>query len=802
MIRHYLKIMSRFMLKNKILFTITLLSLAVGIVASMLIFLYVNYERSYDHFVENPGQVYRVIMSQYKEKQLTMQISQSPAPMGPSLKEKFPEVTDFARITDWENSVISFNEKAINVKEAYRADASLLRMLSIPLVKGDPNTALDSPLTAVVSESCARKLFGDQEPINKTIVFKSRTGDLRYTVKGVSKDRPKNSHLQFDILFSIFASTNKTRVKDNWRLFSFNSYIRVHPKTDIKNLEEKISKFVVIEKRKGKEEEMSFTLQPLGDIHLHSEGFQWEAKRGNYKTIYFLSIIGLFILLNSWFNYIIVATADSMRRAHEIGLRKVVGATRLVLVRQFLLEALLLNIFALVMALILLEITLPTFNQLFGINLSLAMLKNAGIGLPVLALFLLYTFLSGLYPAFVLSSYKPVSIMSGKLKSSVGGKLFRKALVVLQITSSIFLIIISLSVYKQVNYMISQDLKIDLDQVLLISNPTFLRLNDNVTRNGKLFVEELVQYPEIKNITSSNFPGDPYFSTMDLKKSGSTVWHEIKFGIVDYNFLDTYDLELLAGRNFSKEFSTDNKAILINEKAVELYGFQSPEKALDQILTMVGGDGRTYKIIGVVKNYHQQSLKEVIDPVGFRMNRYSAHNYLSIKLHTTDTKRALELVKAKFNEHFPGFPFEYSFADEYFDRQYQTDRKFKNMLVFLTMLAIFIACIGLWALAVFTVATRKKEIAIRKSMGASLDRILTLLSKDYVKLIAFASFIALPIGFFTAKNWLANYAYRIELGWWFFIFPVLIILLTTLITVSYHVIKIARSNPVNSLRYE
>jgi len=798
MVKNYLAIIYRNIKENKFLNLINILSLVIGMAACLLILLYVARENSYDDFHENAKDIYRLNLDIYREGKLAQRTAQVPCPLGPTMKNMFPEIKEFTRLIDWGNCIIRYKDNSLRAVDAFLAETSLLTMFSFPLVKGDPTTALDNKNDALLSESFARKLFGNEDPMGKVIIYQGRDRDIHYVIKGIFKDLPKNSHLQFDLLFSIKEVVDRPGMRDNWKTHGvFNLYLWLNPHTNVKNITAKLDELAknLVEK----DMEVHSALQPLRDIHLYSGHIQWDYTQGNYKIIYFFSILALFILIIAWTNYIIITTARSMNRAQEVGMRKVIGATRKQLIGQFLFESLLLNIFCAILALILARILLPGFNRFFGLNLSMSILTDTNVGLPLLALFLGGSILFGVYPALALSSYKPVSMIAGKLKSSAGGKLLRKVLLVFQIAAAVCLIAGAVSVYKQIDYMNKKDLGINIDQVLLVLNPTYLIVEPDILQSGERFARELQEYPEIVSVTSSNVPGDPYFTSEDVRRENSDAKYLVKFGIIDYNFLDTYGAKLVAGRNLSREFPTDKDAVLLNKEAIRLFGFESPEKALHQVLI---GDNKRYKIIGVLENYHQTSLKDAIEPICFKMHHYSPHTYLSVKLNTKNLTRAIDLIKTKYKKHFPGFPFEYLFLDEYFGRQYKVERNIGKMAGTFSLLAIFIACIGMWALAVFTVATRTKEIGIRKVVGATVSRILILLSKDFIKLIAAAHIIALPLAYFGVKKFLENYAYRIEIGWWFFLIPIGIVMLSAFLTVSYHVFKIATTNPVDSLRYE
>jgi putative ABC transport system permease protein len=793
------------MVKNKVLSLVNMLSLAIGMAAFLLIFLYVSYEKSYDDFHANADHTYRVYQYWYKEGKLTRIIPNNPSPLGPTIKDKFPEVKEFVRlIAIGDSNFVTYKDNALRVKNLYFVDPSILSVFSVTLVKGNPVTVLNEPTDALVSETYAKNLFGNQDPMDKTFIFKGPEGDMNYTIKGVFKDLPGNSHLQFDFLLSNKYLLEHKLFKDNWGRFAFKLYLLLRPKSNVTLLEEKINKHTG-EIYKGVAFKFVFALQPLKKIHLYSGHIQSDAIRGSYRTVHIFTLIALFVLIVGWLNYVIITTARAMSRAGEVGIKKVLGAARRQLIQQFLFESLLFNILAAITALILVKILLPYFNHLFGLQLGMSVLGQVTVWLPAFVLFVGGAFLSGIYPAFILSSYKPVSILAGKLKSSTSGKFLRKLLAVFQITLSVILIAATLSIYKQISYMNSQDLGINLDQVMLILNPTYMRYQDkdSVVRKGQAFVGELKKYSEIKGISSSNVPGTPYFSRDFVKTEGGIAEYHIKFAIIDSQFLDTYDARLIAGRNLSEEFSEDRggspKSILINKKAAKILGFDSPEKALHQILESAS---HKYRVVGVLEDFHHMYLKEAIEATGFEMNPYSPHQYLSIKLDTGDLSRTIDLVQLKYKKYFLDYPFEYKFARDMYDRQYQTERQFGKIFGVYAILSIFIACIGLWSLSLYAVSTRTKEIGIRKVFGATSTGIFSLISQDYVRLTLIANIIALPIAYFAAMKWLGSYAYRIEIGWWFFVVPAAITLLSALMTVSYHVYKIATSNPVDSVRYE
>jgi putative ABC transport system permease protein len=801
MIKHYLKTLFRNSRRNKLSTFINVLSIAVGLSVSLMILLYVMSENNYDSFHQNGDRIYRLRMDRYSNGKLIYQLACTPCPMGPGLKKDFPGIQDFARLRHGFNDILRCGDLVFKVPKGYSADASFMRIFSFNMVKGDRETALAEPRSAILSQSFARKFFGDEDPVGKTLV--SEVTRASYKVTGIFEDLPENSHIKFDMLKSIHRITNDPGWKNNWDDPLFILYVLLDPHAKPLEIEKKLPDFLNSYAKMEPNSHVDYFLQPLRDIYLNSEGFMWEIdKRGNLQTLYFFTLIALFILLIAWVNYINLSTAKSVERAKETGLRKVVGALRKQLIGQFLLESFVLNCVGVLVALALVALVLPYVNQSFGLSLSLALLLQSGYWILAAAVFLAGTILSGLYPAFVLSSFRPATVIMGASKygsQTAGGAILRKALVVFQFVACLLLVSGTVTVYKQISFMKNQDLGISIDNILLVSEPMFLSNQyTNFRQKGKVFADELLKHPGILAGTLSNYPGQEYQSTWTIRRQGSKESHKVKGSWIDYNFFDTYQVQLLAGRNFSPNETSDRKAVIVNEEAMKLLGFDNPQDAVGQQLVAPG----KMRIVAVAKNYHQIYLKEQISPVCFRIPDHGRMLYFSFKVDPGRIDEIIPYIKSKYSELFPGSPFDYKFLDEYYDRQYVAERQFGWLFGIFSLFAIFVACLGLYGLTTHLTLQRRQEIGIRKVMGATVSNVMGLFFRDSLKLILLATLLALPVGYYLFSDWLANYAYRLDIGWWFALYPLLVVLPIVFLTIVYHVLKVSLTNPAETLRYE
>lgn len=807
MFRNYLKIAFRNLLKNKVFSFINILGLAIGMAACLLILQYVTSELSYDEFHTNKDNIYRLKQNRYNKGVLSTEWAAGCAAIGLALKEAFPEVEEYALLRYTQGVV--FNKEAsggpISFKEEkmYFATTSFLPMFSFDLVQGNEATALQEPFKAVLSQSAAKRYFGNEDPVGKRI---SVNGRDEYEITGVFKDVPENSHMKFDFLFSYqtFVNWVGEEVLTAWQWDGFYNYIALRPGTDPKVLEEKIP--ALIEQKAGEElrqydASMEFILQPLTDIHLYSNYMMEAEVNGDGDAVYALLIIAFFIIIIAWVNYVNLSTARSIDRAKEVGVRKVMGSIRPQLIKQFLFESVILNTLAIVLAMLIVLATYRLFSTLTGKELTLSLFTTPTFWWVVVSFFFIGAFLSGTYPAFVLSSFRPASVLKGKMSTSKNGIMLRKFLVVLQFAASVFLIAGTLTVYQQIMYMQSQDLGVSIDQTLVIEAPSVV--DDSVYADRvQAFKNALLSKASVKTATASTaVPGNK----PDWNAGGIRLIHQedsegnqYRVIGIDYDFVDAFKLEIVEGRNFSREFGTDESTVLFNESAVKLMGFETPEDALNQEIFFWGD---TFKIVGVLKDYHQESLKANFDPLVFRLIPAS-RSYYSLKVETADLHETMSFVQETWNSYFPGNPFEYFFLNDHFNKQYQADLQFGKVFGFFAILAIFVACLGLFGLSSFTATQRTKEIGIRKVLGASVSGIVTLLSRDFIKLIFIASLIALPIAYLVMQKWLQNYSFKISISWWLLFVPVIAVLLIAVITVSFQTFKAAVVNPVKSLRYE
>lgn len=822
MLKNYFVIAFRNMLKNKIFSTINVLGLAIGMASCFFIFLYVNFELSYDHFNKNANNLYRVNISYSGSfSNLPPMATNHPA-VGPAMKADFPEVTEFARAVnttlfggawvvsykDNKANTITFNEDKILI-----ADQSFLRLFTFPFIAGNSANALTEKNTMVISQSAAAKFFNRENPIGKTLYI-NKQAPVRVT--GVFKDVPENSHIKFNMLVS-FTTLGDNFGSDNWTWPEYYNYVLLAPGTDPKKVEAKLPAFVA--KYLGPTMKQlnfgcRFHLQKVTDIHLSTAWLKEPEANGSKNDIYFLSIIGVLILVVAWINYINLSTAKSMERAKEVGLRKVAGASKSQLVTQFIAESFVTNLLAVSMAAIIVVSCFPFFSGFIGKNISQEFLSSGLLHQPefwltVIVLFITGAFLVGAYPAFVLAGYQPALVLKGKFSQSAKGIFLRKSLVSLQFALSILLIAGTIMVYKQLAYMRNQQLGYNKDEIVIIKAP----VATDSTFNSKIlaFKNELVKNPAVKGIAgSSDIPGKLVTDRNSIRKASDDQTHNFITYIVqaDENFVPTYQMVTAAGRNFSKTDSADFRtaprlSVMVNEVIVKALGYKNNEAAIHQPVIFSYGPGEIRaEIIGVVKNYHQRSLRETYDPILYLYPSGNYWSYLSVHLSTENLQKNLASIGASYKTIFSGDPFEYFFLDEYFDHQYQADQRFGRVFNLFTILAIFVACLGLLGLSSFLMRLRTREIGIRKVLGASVSGILILFSKEFVKLVGIASVIAIPVFYFIANEWLKNYAFHIQLSVLLFVLPPVLLLFIALLTISIQGIKAALINPVKSIRTE
>jgi putative ABC transport system permease protein len=815
MLRNYLKIALRNLLKRKGFTLLNIFGLAIGMICCLLILQYVNYERGFDQFHQDADRIARLRIDNYSEGKLLWKSATVFPAFAPTMKKDFPEIEESGRLHD--ANVLLTNEARnikFNEQKGYLADPSILKIFTIPLVKGNPATALNTPEKIILSESYAKKYFADEDPVGKVLKVNGMGNPRVVEVTGVFKDYPKNSHLIIDYLIS-FSTLGKVVKEDgdsesatetSWGWYDFYTYFKLRPDATIAQVQAKLPAFVdqyINSKRDPKSNRKTEAyLMPMTDIHLYSNFNQEAEVNGNGQAVSWLFLIAFFILAIAWTNYINLATARSLERAREVGVRKVMGALREQLVGQFMMESLLLNLSALALSLSVSVFAMPYFSNFLEQQINFTFTNNTSFWLLMLLVFMVGTFFSGMYPAFVMSGIKPIIVLKGIMPKMTSGISMRRVLIVSQFSASIALIIGTIVVYQQINYMRNQKLGLDIAQTLVLEGANSVR-DSLFQASFRPFKNEVMKLKGAENITlSSTVPGDEVYWTngarwMRKPKESNTTMYIVS---IDYDFVPAYDMKIVAGRAFSEKFGEDQyrRNILLNESAVKALGIESAQKAISEKV-VVGGD--TLNVIGVMADFHQESLKRAVNPM---VARLSVHNggYYSIKLKTDDVSKSLTEVQGLWNRYFPNDPFNYFFLDKHFDKQYKSDILFGKVFGFFAMLAILVACLGLLGLSSYNVLQRTKEIGVRKVLGASVSGIVVLLSKDFLKLVMIASLIAFPIAWVVMNQWLQDFASRIDIQWWVFVVAGISSLIIAVITISFQSVKAALMNPVKSLKTE
>jgi putative ABC transport system permease protein len=787
--------------------------------ACLLILEFVSFELSYDRFNRNANNIYRVTNDRYQHGKLVQHGTITYSAVGPAMKADFPEILNNTRVEPLNTVILADKDKKIEEKQGLAVDNEFLSVFSFPLLAGDPKTALKEPNHIILSKSLARKIFQVSDNDYTALIGKSLKIDrdsMLYQVSGICGDVLPNSHLQFGLLISyvsLYSGGNNWKAAEyDFTDSDFWHYIQLKPGTDYKALQAKLDAFSLRhfqgDKISGSDEK--FLLQPLLKAHLYSD-YEYEiGKTGSSMAVWGMLIIATLIIIIAWVNYINLTTARSMNRAKEVGIRKVSGATRPQLIRQFLAESLLMNFISLGIALAIVYLVQNAFNQLVERDLSLSYLFSQAITgfdikLVVIAGLLTGILISGFYPAFILSSFKPILVLKGKYSQSGKGVFLRKLLVTTQFAATVALIIGSFIVYRQIRFVNNQDLGMNLSQVLIVKPPVLTAFDSSFISHENSFKAELKQIPGIIETCSSNrVAGDEIGRAFNVHRTDKNSESKItirNMGI-DHDFLKLYGIPLVAGRNFTP---TDYNAnfenlhnILISESAAKSLGFSSNDEAIGKNIMVWN---KNWNVIGVIKDFHQKSLHYAMEPIIFMPFRGSDHP-ISVKLSSKDLASTIAAIKSKYNSFFPGNLFDYYFIDDHFNALYKNDLLFGKVFALFAGFAIFIACLGLLGLALFTTAQRTKEIGVRKVLGASVSNIVFLLSKDFIRLIIISFLIASPVAWFVMHNWLEGFAYRIPISWWIFPCAGLLAFFIALGTVSFQTMRAAAANPVISLRSE
>ena len=803
---NYFKIAWRNLLKNKTFSAINILGLSLGIAAFLMIINYLRFEYSYDEMHEKKNRIFRVpmVVTEKDGKEQTFAFTY-PA-LAPAMKKDFPEVEKAARFRR-RGGIISNGEiKIIESGNIYYADKDAFDIFSFRFRQGNPEKVFTALNEAVITEETAKKYFGNKDPMGQSL----RYNDEDYTITGVLENLPANSHISFTILlnFEKYIKLTEGNANTSWGWSDFYTYILLKPGTKPENLEAKLPAFAqryTGDDMKRANYDQRFVLQPLVDIHTKSKYDYEFPGNGDMAYLKYLAIAALFILFIAWINYINLSTARSLDRSKEVGVRKVAGAGQFQLIRQFLTESFLINLLAVFIGIVVFIIALPWFSRLVGKSITNLSDASWPFWLGTVLIFITGTFLSGFYPAFVLSSFHPIQAIKGeqnKLRVNSSNVVLRKGLVILQFVAAIILIAGAIGFYRQLQFMQSKELGVDINQTLVVNQTS--TLDSSLIPNYTSFINEIKAHSAVTSVTTStSVPGSEVGGSSGFSLKNETNSKRCRILGVDKEFISAYGLQILAGTNFTTErplldTNTINN-ILVNETAARLFGFSSPEKMLSK---EINGAGFKCKVAGIVKDFHQESLAHGIDPIVFYLSDEANMAMFSFKFNTQDLGSFLNFVKQRWNASFPQSPFSYFFLDERFNAQYNNDRLFSSVLWLFTLIAIFIASLGLLGLSIYTIAKRKKEISIRKTLGASLVQITSMITKDYLKLVWLASAIALPIAFLLVNRWLQKYAFHISLDWLFFVIPVAIIVCIALSTVLVQSLKAVMANPVKNLRSE
>ena len=795
---NYLKFAIRGLKKQKLYSGISILGLTIGMTAFLMIVLYLHFEYSYDRFHKNSKQIYRLHANWFNEEEIVDRWAYIPPAFGPAIKQEFPEVLALTRILNSSTYSLIHDQEKLHCDQVMFVDPDFFDIFSFHLIHGNPRDVLQAPDAVVISRRIADKLFAGQNPLGQPLAFFCRQGQIDCMVTGVFENIPQNSHLQTDyfITYQSLVPIRGKDIDDSWYFSRVYTYILLDGKNPASNLEAKLPALI---KRNRDDKDLQIVLQPLRDIHLHSN-LTWDTDNGNASSIYFLIIIAFLILIMAWINHVNISTAKTTERAREVGIKKLIGSSRLQMGFQFLVEFFIHNTLAIMAALALLFFLLPVFNQLTGIILFQAERDGVWFSVLLAILFITSILCSGLYPSWLLSSHKPLGSAKGEATHSKKGIRIRNALMVAQFIASIILIAGTLIVFKQMQFINKQDLGINIHHTLVLNAPVIQYSKDENRYTSQIiaFKNSVSAIPGVESITSSFVVPGGDVPSGEVRRQDKDIAFEAKINSIDYAFLPAYEVKILAGRNFDPMYGSDEEGIILNEKAAQLLGYLSPAKALNQVVVAMN---KKWHVVGVVKDYHQLSLKKASLPLVFTLEDIG-QRYYSIKINPTGFDDTYAKIRTEWNRSFTVDPFDPFFLEDHYNEQYRAEETFQRLFGIFCILSILISCLGLFSLSHYVIRVRTKEIGIRKVVGASVSNILILLTKDFTKWIVLANVIAWPIAWYALNKWLQNFAYRIDLTIWPFLLSGLLALLIALLTVSWQAIRAAMANPVEALRYE
>jgi putative ABC transport system permease protein len=800
MIRNYLLIAWRNLLKNKVFSLINIMGLAIGIAIFVVTMQYVFFERSYDKQYRYADRMFRVTVDGFEEGKLSWQDAESYYASAPALKAKYPEIEGYARIFQHNPGIIIVENRKFEPENIFLAEPSFLNYFDVAILEGDTSTLLVDPNTVILSSSTAKKYFGTASPVGKSFY----ADDLLLTVTGVFKDSPVNSHIHYDMLISLGTgkSIKEDVFSDRYNNNSMMTYLTMQEMEDYSPIIQKIYNDTTIIPWNNEHH----LLQSVKDIHLYSHKTYEAEANGSSRTVNFLFIIGFICIIIAWLNYINLSTARSVERAKEVGIRKVSGATVGKLTFQFIMESLLLNLLAILAAITLLQVTMPLLRNLLQHDAVFTFRSFSALLPFVVSILISGMVLSGIYPAFILSRFKPVDVLKRVYRTSQG-RLMRKGFTVLQFTAAAILIAATLVIFRQNRYMMTHDTGFNMDHVMAVKFPGSVE-DDSSSVSVASFYNEISKYSFINGYCAANtLPGTGVFDlnsysgvhrSGDDKDEGNTIYYGTS---IDEHFLDLLQIRLVAGQNFSSSLASDKNCILINQLACSLLGFDSPASAINQKVHMWGNN---FDVIGVVKDFNYHSLKSPVYPliINFDPTHENAR-FFAFKISSNESINAeIKAIEKVYNRFFPEDIFSSFVLRDTYNQQYSNDVLFQHVTLLFSVLAIFIACLGLFGISLLEISSRTKEAGIRKSVGATGSSIAGLFVISNLKLISISLLVSMPVAYLTMNRWLQGFPVKIELGWWFYVIPLLLVPLIALSAIYVNLIKIARTDPVESLKYE
>jgi len=798
MLKNYLKVALRNLSRTKIFSLINITGLAIGMAGTLMILMYVTNELSYENFHKNRKQIYRVSV-EFGEKDNTMRFAAVMPALAPALVEEVPEVINAVRFERDEHALLEYEERKFNEQNFFFADPSVFEIFSFSMIKGSRQTALNDPFSTVITERAAQKYFGDEEPVGKSMIYNQK---YPLNITGVIKNLPANTHLKCDFLvsYSSLETLGKTPEKP-WNVFGDTyTYLLLKKGTSPSNLEQQIHNLLEKNTSESFAETIQFGLMKLSDIHLKSEVIVDLAPRGNLTYVYVFSSVALLVLLIACFNFMNLSTARSLKRIKEVGMRKVLGARRSQLVRQFLGESLVITLLSVFFAFVLFEILYPRLNDFLENSLSTGQQNFQYVFILIPAVVLVVGLLAGSYPAFYLSRYQPVQALTDRYAPLSSRSVFRKILVIAQFAMAVILIIGTTVIYKQLDFMKNSDLGFKKQNVVLVN---FRPRHPQFKGKYSVMLDQFRQYSHVLSAAGAyTIPGR-------FSKETKTIQRKVETGIqqfsiqaisVDFDYVDAMGMEIIQGRNFSEEILTDGeRGMLLNQEAVRQMNLAEP---LGEKFIVPGRGGqREMTVIGVVKDFHVYTLKKKIEPLMLYIHPDYFYT-VAVRIRPEDTQGTLAFLEKTWKDIFPDSSFHYTFLEDAYHSLYTSEEKISQLLSLFSGLAVFVACLGLFGLASYMTEQRHKEIGIRKVLGAGVSGLVGLLSKDFTKSVLIANVFAWPVAYYAMNRWLQNYAYRINLGVWMFVGAGLLVLAIALLTVSFQSIKAALANPVESLRYE